>query len=183
MTHAAIAKARTYSDRRLRSLKGLVRGAVPADGPLALPCPKPLGTKTFLERRELGVFNVGGAGRVLVGGLVEQSRLRVGLVCLVCLVSGRAGVGCVLVGDVGAAVGVRAGVGAGVRAGVVVLVGVGDAADIGPRSQMVINSCDSEMAAGSCCVAAKACAMRPVCAFFRDVRMFWRRPHGGFREG
>lgn len=31
MTHAAIAKARTYSDRKLHGLKGLVRGAVPAD--------------------------------------------------------------------------------------------------------------------------------------------------------
>ena len=31
MTHAAIAKARTYSDRKLRGLKDLVRGAVPGD--------------------------------------------------------------------------------------------------------------------------------------------------------
>ena len=31
MTHAAIAKARTYSDRKLRGLQDLVRGAVPAD--------------------------------------------------------------------------------------------------------------------------------------------------------
>ena len=31
MTHAAIAKARTYSDRKLRGLKDLVRGAVPAE--------------------------------------------------------------------------------------------------------------------------------------------------------
>lgn len=45
----------------------VIGGAVPTGAPLALPCPKPLGTASFLERRELGVFNIGGPGRVTVG--------------------------------------------------------------------------------------------------------------------
>ena len=46
----------------------VIGGVAPTDAPLTLPCPKPLGTKSFLERRELGVFNIGGPGRVTVGG-------------------------------------------------------------------------------------------------------------------
>ena len=46
----------------------VIGGAVPTGTPLALPCPKPLGTTSFLERREVGIFNVGGPGRVVVGG-------------------------------------------------------------------------------------------------------------------
>ena len=45
----------------------VIGGAVPVRAPLALPCPKPLGTASFLERRELGIVNIGGAGRVTVG--------------------------------------------------------------------------------------------------------------------
>lgn len=45
----------------------VIGGAVPTTAPLALPAPKPLGTPTFLARRELGVFNIGGPGRVRVG--------------------------------------------------------------------------------------------------------------------
>ena len=46
----------------------VIGGAAPGREPVTLPCPKPLGTKSFLERRELGVFNVGGPGLVTVGG-------------------------------------------------------------------------------------------------------------------
>jgi 4-deoxy-L-threo-5-hexosulose-uronate ketol-isomerase len=45
----------------------VIGGATPVDHPLELPAPKPLGTKSFLARRELGVFNIGGPGRVRVG--------------------------------------------------------------------------------------------------------------------
>ena len=46
----------------------VVGGAAPLDRPLTLPAPKPLGTASFLARRELGVVNIGGPGRVRVGG-------------------------------------------------------------------------------------------------------------------
>ncbi|HEX2853945.1 MAG TPA: 5-dehydro-4-deoxy-D-glucuronate isomerase [Opitutaceae bacterium] len=43
--------------------------AVPTTGPLGLPADKELGTSFFLERREIGILNVGGAaGTVKVGG-------------------------------------------------------------------------------------------------------------------
>ena len=45
----------------------IVGGAQPAAAPLALPCPGSLKAGYFLERRELGVLNVGGAGQVRVG--------------------------------------------------------------------------------------------------------------------
>jgi 4-deoxy-L-threo-5-hexosulose-uronate ketol-isomerase len=45
----------------------VIGGATPSGAPLALPAPKPLGTKSFLQRRELGIFNIGGPGRVRVG--------------------------------------------------------------------------------------------------------------------
>jgi 4-deoxy-L-threo-5-hexosulose-uronate ketol-isomerase len=46
----------------------VVGGAMPVSGPLALGTAKAVGTKTFLERRELGVVNVGGPARVRVDG-------------------------------------------------------------------------------------------------------------------
>ena len=46
----------------------VIGGAVPTGMPLTLPAPKPFGTASFLARRELGIFNVGGQGRVTVGG-------------------------------------------------------------------------------------------------------------------
>ncbi len=46
----------------------IVGGAMPVDGPLALEPIKPTGTKSFLERRELMVVNIGGAGGVEVDG-------------------------------------------------------------------------------------------------------------------
>ena len=43
-------------------------GAVPTDAPLALEAIDPLKAEFFLERRELGVINVGEAGTVTVDG-------------------------------------------------------------------------------------------------------------------
>jgi 4-deoxy-L-threo-5-hexosulose-uronate ketol-isomerase len=46
--------------------------AVPTGAPLGLPTDKELGTSFFLERREIGILNVGsGAGVVRVGGIVH----------------------------------------------------------------------------------------------------------------
>ena len=45
----------------------IVGAAVPTNTPLALPADKELGTGFFLERREIGIINVGGAGIVRVG--------------------------------------------------------------------------------------------------------------------
>ena len=46
----------------------VVGGAMPVKGALALEISKPIGQATFLARRELGVFNVGGTGRVICDG-------------------------------------------------------------------------------------------------------------------
>jgi 4-deoxy-L-threo-5-hexosulose-uronate ketol-isomerase len=46
----------------------VVGGAVPLADGLSLTAPKPIGTKSFMDRRELGVINIGGAGSVTVGG-------------------------------------------------------------------------------------------------------------------
>ncbi len=48
----------------------VVGGALPAAGPLTLDAPREIGSPTFLARRELGVVNVGGPGRVTVDGVV-----------------------------------------------------------------------------------------------------------------
>ena len=46
--------------------------AVPTGAPLGLPTDKELGTSFFLERREIGILNVGsGAGVVRVGGIAH----------------------------------------------------------------------------------------------------------------
>lgn len=42
-------------------------GAVPTSGPLELGVPEAMAAGSFTERRELGVLNIGGAGRVTVG--------------------------------------------------------------------------------------------------------------------
>ncbi len=52
----------THDDRLL------VGGAVPGDGQLELPAWEVLGTASHLERRELGIVNVGQPGHVLVDG-------------------------------------------------------------------------------------------------------------------
>ncbi|HDL7933297.1 5-dehydro-4-deoxy-D-glucuronate isomerase [Yersinia enterocolitica] len=46
----------------------IVGGIVPTDKPLALLAGKALGVDFFLERRELGAINIGGAGKVIVDG-------------------------------------------------------------------------------------------------------------------
>ncbi|WP_317174981.1 hypothetical protein [Hymenobacter qilianensis] len=46
----------------------IVGGAVPAGQTLTLPNPANLKANYFLERRELGILNVGGAGQVTVDG-------------------------------------------------------------------------------------------------------------------
>lgn len=57
----------------------VIGGAVPTGTPLALPAPTPLGTPSFLARRELGIFNIGGPGRVRVGNAVHDLAHRDGL--------------------------------------------------------------------------------------------------------
>jgi 4-deoxy-L-threo-5-hexosulose-uronate ketol-isomerase len=46
----------------------VIGSAVPSSAPLSLPCPDELRAASFLERRELGVLNIGGAGTVHVDG-------------------------------------------------------------------------------------------------------------------
>lgn len=47
--------------------------AVPTTAPLTLPSAKETGTNFFLERREIGILNVGGgAGKVLIGGTSHE---------------------------------------------------------------------------------------------------------------
>ena len=48
--------------------RAVVGSAVPGEAALALPCPKELASQYFAERRELGVINVGGHGRIRVDG-------------------------------------------------------------------------------------------------------------------
>jgi 4-deoxy-L-threo-5-hexosulose-uronate ketol-isomerase len=50
----------------------VIGGAMPTTRPLALEALKPIGSPTFLARRELGVVNVGGAGRVSVDGATHE---------------------------------------------------------------------------------------------------------------
>jgi 4-deoxy-L-threo-5-hexosulose-uronate ketol-isomerase len=51
----------------------IVGAAVPTTAPLALPSAKETGTSFFLERREIGILNVGaGAGKVRVGGTTHD---------------------------------------------------------------------------------------------------------------
>ena len=50
----------------------IVGGAQPLAGALALRCPESLKAKFFMERRELGALNVGGAGTVTVDGTVYE---------------------------------------------------------------------------------------------------------------
>jgi 4-deoxy-L-threo-5-hexosulose-uronate ketol-isomerase len=50
----------------------IVGGAQPTAAALTLPCPESLKANFFLERRELGALNVGGAGTVTVDGTVHE---------------------------------------------------------------------------------------------------------------
>lgn len=54
----------------------VVGGAMPVAGALPLPASKAIGTDSFLKRRELGIVNVGGPGRVTVGGTGYDMRSR-----------------------------------------------------------------------------------------------------------
>ncbi|WP_400192991.1 5-dehydro-4-deoxy-D-glucuronate isomerase [Hymenobacter sp. B81] len=50
----------------------IVGGATPGAAPLSLPNPASLKAEYFLERRELGILNVGTAGQVTVDGAVYE---------------------------------------------------------------------------------------------------------------
>ena len=66
-TPGAIELTYTHYDRML------VGGAMPTAGtPLPLPCPASLKAQYFLERRELGALNVGGAGHIVVDGTTYE---------------------------------------------------------------------------------------------------------------
>lgn len=65
-TPGAIELTYTHYDRMV------VGGAMPTGTPLALPCPDSLKAQYFLERRELGALNVGGAGRITVDGTAYE---------------------------------------------------------------------------------------------------------------
>jgi 4-deoxy-L-threo-5-hexosulose-uronate ketol-isomerase len=61
-THGRVRLCYSHYDRMI------VGGAVPLADPLALEAVKPTGTSGFLDRRELMAVNIGGPGRVTVGG-------------------------------------------------------------------------------------------------------------------
>ncbi|AWK88112.1 5-dehydro-4-deoxy-D-glucuronate isomerase [Azospirillum thermophilum] len=50
----------------------VVGGVLPTTGSVALTAPKEIGSPTFLARRELGAFNIGGPGRVVADGAVFE---------------------------------------------------------------------------------------------------------------
>ncbi|UCI08448.1 5-dehydro-4-deoxy-D-glucuronate isomerase [Mesorhizobium sp. B1-1-8] len=54
----------------------IVGGAMPVDSVLHLEAIKPTGTKAFLDRRELIVVNIGGAGTVTADGLPHEMTAR-----------------------------------------------------------------------------------------------------------
>jgi 4-deoxy-L-threo-5-hexosulose-uronate ketol-isomerase len=58
---------------------GALGGVVPTSAPIALPNPPELDAEFFLERRELGVVNIGGAGAVRVDGVTHKLGNREGL--------------------------------------------------------------------------------------------------------
>ena len=57
----------------------VVGGAMPVSAPVALESSKEIGNDTFLKRRELGVVNIGGAGRVVIDGETFDLATRDGL--------------------------------------------------------------------------------------------------------
>lgn len=50
----------------------IIGGIVPTNAPLSLPHAKELGTGFFLERREIGILNLGGPGTVAVSGTKHE---------------------------------------------------------------------------------------------------------------
>lgn len=72
------AVAMTYCDTD-RAIAG---GAIPLDKPLALEASrKEMAAASFTERREVGVVNLGGDGRIRAGGSVHALRMRDMLYC------------------------------------------------------------------------------------------------------
>ena len=67
--------ALTYSHQD-RMIAG---GAMPVKGALKLGSTKELGTEYFLERREMGIINVGGSGTVVLDGKEDQLGYKDGL--------------------------------------------------------------------------------------------------------
>ncbi|RYY08495.1 MAG: 5-dehydro-4-deoxy-D-glucuronate isomerase, partial [Cytophagaceae bacterium] len=65
-TPGAIELTYTHYDRMI------VGGAMPTETGLPLPNPDNLKAKYFLERRELGALNVGGAGEIVVDGTTYE---------------------------------------------------------------------------------------------------------------
>ncbi len=57
----------------------IVGGVCPADQALQLEAGKEMGVDFFLERRELGVINVGGKGMVSVGGIEHELQYKEGI--------------------------------------------------------------------------------------------------------
>jgi 4-deoxy-L-threo-5-hexosulose-uronate ketol-isomerase len=57
----------------------IIGGAMPATDRLVLPTPKAVGTDAFLKRRELGIINIGGDGRVIVSDTTYDLAPRDGL--------------------------------------------------------------------------------------------------------
>lgn len=57
----------------------IVGAAVPTDKPLAIEGSKELGSDYFLERREMGVINIGGAGVIVVDGQRVEMETKAGL--------------------------------------------------------------------------------------------------------
>lgn len=57
----------------------IIGGIVPVDEPLEIPVGKELGSSFFLERREMGIINIGGAGNITVDGTLYELDSRDGL--------------------------------------------------------------------------------------------------------
>src|SRR5579863_3941115 len=57
----------------------IIGGAAPGGEPLTLAATRELGSTSFLERRELGVINIGATGRVRVDGVAYEMQSRDGL--------------------------------------------------------------------------------------------------------
>jgi 4-deoxy-L-threo-5-hexosulose-uronate ketol-isomerase len=59
--------------------RAVVGGVVPLDTPIPLEAPAAMAAEYFAERREIGVLNIGGAGRVVVDGETYRMERRDGL--------------------------------------------------------------------------------------------------------
>jgi 4-deoxy-L-threo-5-hexosulose-uronate ketol-isomerase len=57
----------------------IIAGVVPTGKPLKLEASKQLGVDYFLERREMGVINIGGAGKITLDGEVYELNTKDGL--------------------------------------------------------------------------------------------------------